>query len=1145
MSEARAARSLKLQFLGAPLIERDGVAVAVDTRKAIALAAYLAVSGQAQGRETVAALLWPEYDAERALANLRRTLWSLNKAVGREWLDAEGETLDLVRRPGFWLDVEAFHAYLTECRSHGHAESDVCMACLPPLQAAARLYRDEFLAGFTLRDSPAFDEWQFFQAEALRDELAGTLERLVHGLMGQGEWEQALPSARRRLALDPLQETAHRQLMRLYAWAGRRSAALRQYQECVRSLREELDVPPEEETVELYEAIRSGQLPTPVTPLARAPSALEPVAAAEEEATLPRGEARGRPVVSNLPAQPTRFVGRESELVDLARLLRDPDCRLLTLVGPGGVGKTRLAIEAASRAGQASSTTEDGLFVHGIYYVSLAPLATHDLLVPVVADALGFSFFQRKDEDPQQQLLNYMRGKQLLLLLDNFEHLVQGAGLLADMLAVAPDIKLLVTSRQRLNLRGEWTFEVGGMSFPQDGEVESLEVYSAVQLFLQSARQTNPHFTLEQEEVIHLVRICQLLEGMPLGVEMAAAWVKMLSCREVAQEVERGLDFLTASLQDLPERHRSLRAVFDHSWRLLPAAQQQAFCRLSVFRGEFDREAAGEVAGADLALLSALVDRSLVRRNPTGRYEMHQVLREYAAEKLALDPALDNLTRDRHCHYFAGFLQERERALSGAGQKLALDEIGRELENIRAAWHRAVDQCLVPEMGQAMGSLHRFWEVRSRFQEGAEAFRQAVAALEACPGCQPGGEGECRRVLGLALASQGWFEHRCYRHAVAGELLRRSLSLLRPLGPGRDLAWAGNVALIVWALEDLDEMEAVLEENLRTFTASGELADAAVTLLIYADIARYHRGDLAGCERYLRQSLATSREAGDRWTVAYALFDLGQLAQSLGARREAKQRYQESLEIRREIGDGYGTALCLDYIGYVARELGEYDEARRFHYESLAASTEIGDRLGIAGSLDNLGLVARDEGEYEEARHHLEQGLALRAEVGRPGDLGNSLEHLGDLALLQGDVEEAARQFQACLEAYERTDWLPVVGKAHRGLGEVAVLQADLPGARQHFSAALALTLTEVARDVSLTLEILGGWAHLLAIAGQAERAAEALVLVRDHPASTFQTRERAARFLAELGAVPRARRPGRPLEEIVEELFAEARRPS
>ena len=1087
--------SLRLLLLGPPQIELDGAPVQFDTRKATALLAYLAITAQTHRREALATLLWPEYEQGRAYANLRRTLWSLNKALGKEWLDADQDSVNLRRPEGLWLDVDAFHAHLAQRQSHGHPRSEACSDCIPPLTAGVELYRGDFLAGFTLRDSPAFDEWQFFQTESLREEQAAALEALVRCHMARHEFEPAFGHARRWLALDPLHEPAHRALMKLYAWHGQRAAALRQYGECVRILEEELGVPPQDETTQLYEVIRSNQL---------APVPQEATLATEEPARVTRPPERRH----NLPVQPTPFIGREKELAEIASLLSRPDSRLVSLVGLGGVGKTRLAVQAALGQIQAFSS--------GVYFVPLGPLSSPEFIVPTIADVLGFSFYQREGQDPKQQLLSFLRGKQMLLVMDNFEHLVGGAGLLTELLAIAPAVRILVTSRHRLNLQGEWVLPVSGLRFPTDGDTGRLEDQSAVQLFLRRAGQADASGRLTEEDMPCVIRICQLVEGMPLAIELAAAWVKVLSCCEIAAEIARGLDLLTTQVQDLPERHRSLRAVFDHSWRLLSEAEAASFRRLSVFRGGFTREAAAQVAGADLTILSALMDKSLVHRHESGRYEVHELLRQRAAERLHEQPGEASAARDRHSSHFLSFLERRTTALKGAGQRQALDEIAAEIDNVREAWSWAVAHRRAAGIRRAAEALFRFYLTRSLFQEGRQAFARAVEALRGEDSAALRDDPEVGIALGVALALEGRLADALYEHRRAKELLQRGLDMLNEFGARQELALAQLLAVSTYGWDDLAQAERWIRESLAVSEALSDRSSVAWGLLELSEVTfDARRSGYNELKAQLLNSLAIFKEVGDQAGAAACLFRLGQVAQHMqGNRQEARQRYQESVEISREIGDRWRMSIALDFLGYVVREMGEYEQARRAHEESLSISEDIGDLGGVGGSIDNLGLVARDLGDYEKAAGLLEQGLAIRQQAGQRSSIANSLWHLGDLALTLGKCEDAAQRYLQSLEICEEFPWAEGIAACRRGLGEVAIASGDVERAWKHFREGLQALKREGV--VSVAPDILTGIAMLRAQADDYEGAVDLLAFVWQHPASTYQAQERAGRLLTE-----------------------------
>jgi predicted ATPase/DNA-binding SARP family transcriptional activator len=720
--------SLRISLLGVPRVERDGKAVPIRRRKVLALLAYLAVTRQPHSRDGLATMFWPESDQSSALANLRRDLSRLKRAVGDQALDVDRLQIALLRQTdpstssgqGVWLDVEAFKRRLAASHAHGHAAAELCAKCAEALTEAVSLYTGDFMAGFSLPDSLEFDEWQFFQAEGLRQSFAEAVEKLAQWHTAQGEVEQGIEYARRWVALDPLQEQAQRQLMRLYARSGQQAAAVRQYQECARLLQEELGVEPEPETTALYEAIRTKQFP--------------PAPARRHK----------------LPPQATPFVGREEELADLRRLLlEEPACRLLTLVGPGGIGKTRLALEAAAGTLDAYSD--------GVYFVPLASVGGTEFIVAAIAEALGLNFSGAVA--PKLQLLDHLREKRLLLVVDNLEHLLEGVGLFSEILSAAPQATLLMTSRERLNLREEWVYEVQGLPCP--GPVlapESVEAYSAMRLFLQRARQADAHFALNEEDVPALARICQLVDGMPLALELAAAWARSMSPPEIVREIQGNLDFLSTSLRNVPERHRSLRAIFEESWKQLADAEKGTLSKLSVFRGGCSREAAEVVAGARAPcgsrvgttwpLLASLVDKSLLRRTDSGRYEMHELIRQFAAERLAADAAAREELQDRHCTYYASFLEGRIPAMEGDRQREALAEIAVEIGNVRAGWQYALTHLRLDALEAFHWGLALFYWLRGWFEEARDTFEAAAGVLE----CEPD-VAECQEMMVQILVS--------------------------------------------------------------------------------------------------------------------------------------------------------------------------------------------------------------------------------------------------------------------------------------------------------------------------------------------------------------------------------------------------------
>jgi predicted ATPase/DNA-binding SARP family transcriptional activator len=1061
---------LELRLFGSPSLASDGVPVRLHSRKCMALLAYLAVTGTSHSRETLATLFWPETDTSRARAALRSTLSRLKNALGGAWLVVDRDIVGFDGSQEGAVDVVQFRHLLTQCQDHGHPAGETCSGCLPLLIEAVGLCHGDFLAGFGLHDSPLFDDWQSRETQALRLEAAAALELLAEGWAARGDVGRGISAAQRWLALDSLNEAAHRCLMRLYAGSGQRAAAMRQYSACERLLREELAVSPSRQTVALAGAIREGWTPQ----LHRAPAAPH-----------------------SLPPQPTPFVGRVEQLAQIAQLLAEPECRLLSVLGPGGIGKTRLAIRAAEE--------QSRCFAGGVLFVPLVDLDPPDLLPSAILDALSVPL--ASGLHPKDQLVNALRERQLLLVLDSFEHLLGACSLLAELLRQAPGIKLLVTSRRRLNLRDEWLFPLGGMQAPGDAEIEKaraeeaanvwgvaseesaahLEGYSAVQLFVQCARRVRPEFSLASPGASWVGRICRLVEGMPLAIELAAAWMRLLSGQEIAEEIQQGLDTLSTSLRDVPQRHRSMRAVCDHSWRLLADEEKDVLPQLSVFRGGFRREAAEAVAGASLEVLSALADSSWLRVTPPGRYDMHELVRQYAGERLDTGAsgrgARDGeQVRDRHSHYYAAFLHSRELRLLGRGQKEALQEILEEIGNVWAAWNWALARGQVGAVAQCVVPLEEIAEMRGWHQEANQAFDKAAAML--------------RQRLAVAEGSRCLPENRQTKIVLA-QVLR-------------------SQALESWKLGGMDRARALCEESLALLSdvePDPEQKAAIARVKGFLGWVLHASGLPSKGDEVLREALPLYEELHDSRGRAATLMLLSSTPHHLGRYEEAESLLQKATALADEAGDERYKAWCLANLSEVLCDRGEYQRARMAAEEACRIRQHIGDRAGTAHSLLKLGDIAAALGNYETAREYYQQALALAKEVGDPVHGCSALQGLGAVAAATGSHAEASEWFEKSLAIAKRTG----IGliRALAGLGNAACGLGEVERSTQYFTDAL-----REAMRVNKLLEaadVLVGLAHLQCSQGNLERAAQLLTLALRHPATSRATGERAQRLLSEL----------------------------
>ena len=767
----------------------------------------------------------------------------------------------------------------------------------------------------------------------------------------------------------------------------------------------------------------------------------------------------------NLPVLPTPLIGRGRDLAELQRLVRDPQCRMLTLVGPGGIGKTRLAIEAASQVHDA--------FADGAYFVPLAPVDSSRFIVPEVAHSIGFAFLGSGSADAKTQVLSYLEGKRMLLLLDNVEQLLDGPGieLFAELLARAPYVKLLVTSRESLKLQHEWVFEVRGLPVPEDIYGEGIAQGTSVELFLQRARRAHIGFDATTDDYPAIVRVCELVDGMPLAVELAAAWVRTLACAEIADEIERSLDFLSVSARDIPPRHRSMRAVFDHSWKLLSDDERRSLARLSVFRGGFGREAAEEVGGASLTMLAALVAKSLVRRPESGRYDLHELIRQYAALYLEADPAANAAARQQHYAFYLVLAEGAGPQLKGSGQLETLRRLEQEHDNFRAAlaWSLAGGQN--DSALRLAGALRLFWGMRGYFDEG---HTWLTKALQQSPEKSSGASARARALESLAM-----LDNAAGKHADALPLAEESEALFRELGDKQGLADA---------------------------------------LMIVGQVLRW-QGEAALSRARLEEALALYREAGDPWNVARCLLRLGASLADYGGDDAGRLMLEEASAILDKLGDKFISGGVLVTRGVIAFALGNYASARSRFDRSLAIAREIGDPWGMADALTNIGCVLRVQGDYAAARSHLEEALQVYEQRGRgiwcadplcalaeneiaQGNLGAARRHLdeacpcadasgnkwlqvlvgyfeGLLAYYEGDMERAAASFEETILAAREGQYKPDLARALVALGRAKGTQHKVKQASDSVKEGLRLfTESDSKLGIAIALEV---WAGLVA----------------------------------------------------------------
>jgi predicted ATPase/class 3 adenylate cyclase len=705
-----------------------------------------------------------------------------------------------------------------------------------------------------------------------------------------------------------------------------------------------------------------------------------------------------RPIF-NLPAKLTRFFGRENESAQLQALLAQH--RLVTIIGPGGVGKTRLALHVAHQ--------RTGNFKDGVCFVALDPINSTDELIPTIASSLQFPL--RGKEDATTQLANYLHAREMLLVLDNFEHILDGSSLLVSLLEGTEELRLLVTSREALNIMEELRFPLKGLAYQNASNdpafnlkppTDEAAYQDAVQLFIDRARQARRDFSPEGVYQ-HILKICQLVEGYPLALELAAAWVRSLTCSEIVAEIEANISILSATLRNLPERHRSLQAIFDQSWGQLDEAERDVFMRLSVFRGGFRRDAAERVAGASLLILSRLVDKSLLRWEAE-RYQIHRLLRHYAEEKLAADPKATAQTIDRHCNYFAHFLFERYTIILNQQNLEKLKQIDAEIDNIRLAWEWALDSHRMPELRIILRSVYFYYQVRSRYLEWWKTLIPIAQALEKMPP-----ETEAEIVLAEVMISQTWMAIRLGKFDQAEEKAARSLEIF---------------------------------EKTATSPPTGMGMDPKVALAILLHI----RGEYQKAMTLSEEGLAACRKRGDMENLPFFYYTLASATSALGDYQSAGEHAQTAIDLCREQNNDWFMAYCLIEKGVIERAQDRYEAAKWHFYDSYIIRDVFQDPEGRALALNHLGQIALLEEDYSAALDLFQRSLALYQDLSDQGGLATSLAGLGEAQLGLQNLTDACQSLIRALHIAVEIEFVPLVFATLTGAGHLLVRIDQLEG---------------------------------------------------------------------------------------------------
>jgi predicted ATPase/DNA-binding SARP family transcriptional activator len=1044
---------LSLFLLGGFEAKVDEIPISgLKTDKARALLAYLAVEhGRPHRRQALAGLFWPGYLESSARASLRHALANLRQVLLDDESTApclliEGETIQLNPAADVWVDVREFEAAIREQRSEaselrsGFGEQKAVIpnqqssiynqqSTILNLQSAISFYRGGFLEGFSLKDCPEFDTWTGIVREELQGKALTALNQLAGEYERQGELEKACQYTRRQLDLEPAREEAHRQLMRLLALRGQRTAALAQYETCKRSLAGQLGVEPSAETARLFEQIRAeevGIVPR-VTRADQGPA---------EPASLVELQPRPK---HNLPIQLTSFIGREKEIAEVQALLSKSPGRLVTLTGPGGTGKTRLALQTA--AGLLEQ------FADGVWLVNLAPLVDPEQIVQAVSGVFGL--WVEAGRPLKRSLLDYLGDKDLLLLLDNCEHLIEACSRLTDkILRYAPKVHILASSREALEVEGEITFYVPSLSVPDPDHLPSIEnilKYEAIRLFVERAWVVQPGFSLNEQNAASIAQICTRLDGIPLALELAAARVKVLGVAQLLNRLDDSFHLLAGGSRTVLPRHQTLRAAIDWSYNLLTEQERMLFRRLAVFSKSWTLEAA-EVVCADkdedqhsnslhpfasaaqpasltllhsevLDLLSQLINKSLViveqGEGGINYYRMLETVRQYAQERLE-EAGEDEKIRNLHLQYYLQLAELFERQWYLTGGLELWKRLDDEIANVRIAlgWVFSGDQGQKVEEGMRLASaLWEFWYGRGFHHEGIEWIKKGLALLSGDSPIVTRLRAKGYWVASFLLSMQdNMLEAAC----LANESLALYQEIDDPSGLAMAQTWLGSV--FPFLPENKSQPEPEVFARMRALGEAGLATCRKLDDPLALSLALFFNGfiaisqmDYPSARLFFEECLRLCQAMGNRFYAHCSMLNLGVVAFNQKDYAAALQYYQFGLKEAKVLNSKPEILFFHILAGSVAFMLENYDRMEQCYRECLEFSQEINYSFYSIISLRYLGMAALKKGELQHAVALLQESLSLAQKTGNVDQIYYFILYIGAMAIETGRNQVGAK----------------------------------------------------------------------------------------------------------------------------------------
>ena len=1024
--------ALAFHFLGSPQLVLENLPVSVNRRSIVALLAYLAVedstqAGQTHTRESLSALLWPDYNQVKAFTNLRHTLWEIQKLFGPGWLLADRETISLRPDANVWVDVHRFEALLSESETQSAVSHRI-----PILAEGVKLYRHHFLTGFSLKNAPTFDEWSLAKADELRDKHTKALTLLAEDYCLLGDAESALRYARRLVTLDPLNESAQRLLMQVYSQAGQHNAALKQYQTFEQTLRKEMGLDPQLETRALYKQLRKGKVK-------------QFQAGTQKETRTTR---------NNLPHRLTTFIGREREQMEILRLIAEN--RLVTITGAGGVGKSRLALQV----GEKSLSN----FPDGVWLVELAPLTDSTLVSQAVCAALEIS--QQGGTPVLKTLTDHLALKQALLILDNCEHLIDACAQLAEtLLQSCPELHILATSREALGIDGERRYLAPSLSLPRSHDgLDAIVESEAVKLFVERVNTVIPSFELSEETASIIGLICKRLDGIALAIELAAARVRLMKLEQIVERLDNAFQLLTGGSRTALSRHQTLRGTLDWSYGLLSEEEQMLLRQLSVFTGGWTLEIAEDICGNQkmLELLTNLVNKSLVFVNQdngiTTRYYLHETIRQYAREKLIESGEYTEL-HNKHRDVYLAFVERIEPEFIRAQQKKYLDVVEAEIDNLRSAIRWSIENHHAEQALRFCSASINFWNRRGHAAEALVLCKNALNTIQENDNIKT-------TTLYASVAAEVWWFKRIIEPMISWSdksMLASLIEVREVFEALNDYNSVGSVIAFIslWEyfvkINEFGSAENCIRDYHERVKQAGYLWGIANSKWPMGQLL-IAKGDVISGLAWFQDALDLYLQIEDVWSTKQLLNAMIYFKILRGELDEAMQLSKQLLLFYDDYGDSYGVASIYLWMGDISLVQGQYDAARQNYSSAAASSREIYDPWTEIDVAERTSLLFFVEGSLNESGAGYQKLIADFSKASDDPRIGIVHVGLARVQMMQNRLSDARANLLVGLEVLQKTSPEDEVHKAYFALGELARLENQYPKAIKNYRASLHRT---------------------------------------------------------------------------------------